>query len=72
MRDNKALQEAKEHDERVRRARERAAAPIFKKTGKPQMLRSLPLRAIKTKNMTPKDLENVELERFLAQDFSQL
>ena len=71
-RKDKALQQAKEHDERVRRAKERASAPIFKKMGKPQMARSVPPRAVKAKNTTAKDLENLELDRFLAQDLSQL
>ena len=72
VREEKTLLQAKEHDERVRRAKERAAAPVFKKMGKPQMLRSRPLRAIKTKDTTANDLRNLELERYLAQDLSQL
>ena len=72
VREEKALQESKEHDERAQRAKERAAAPVFKKAGKPQMARSSPLRIIKAKNMTAKDLENQELDRFLALDLSQL
>ncbi|KAK9804129.1 hypothetical protein WJX73_002693 [Symbiochloris irregularis] len=72
MREEKALKTAQEHDERERRAKERADAPIFKKTEKPAMTRSLLPVHVKVKNMTLKDVENQELDRFLSQDLTQL
>lgn len=38
-REEKVELQQKEHEARVKRALERAAAPVFKKTGKPQMFR---------------------------------
>lgn len=72
MREEKALRTAQEHDERERRAKERAEAPIFKKTEKPAMTRSLLPVHVKVKSMTQKDIENQELDRFLSQDLTQL
>ena len=72
MREDKLHQEDMEHEERAARAKERASAPIYKKAGKPQMLRSVPTRAVKTKHLTAKDLADMELDKFLAQDFTQL
>lgn len=72
MREEKAAHEEREREERAARAKERAAAPVFKKKGKPQMMRSTPLRAVKTRSITPKEIAELELDRFLAQDLSQL
>jgi hypothetical protein len=66
-REKVAVQKA-EHEARVRRALERAAAPVFKKTGKPQMVRS---RLVKKKAVVEEgshDDTEAELDEWLARD----
>lgn len=68
VREERMAHQKREHEERVRRALERAAAPAFKKTGKPVMFRSQPLvRKVVKKEDTNKD-EEAELEAFLAKE----
>ncbi len=57
-----------EHESRVQRALERAAAPVFKKTGKPVMTRStLPKKHV-VKEHTEEKAEEAELTAFLARE----
>lgn len=52
----------------MQRALERAAAPVFKKTGKPQMPRSaLPKKRVMVEK-TAQDEEEQELAAFLARE----
>lgn len=55
-------------ESRVKRALERAAAPVFKKTGKPVMFRSQPPRkkAVQVQHESKDD--DTELLQFLAKD----
>ena len=53
---------------RVKRALERAAAPVFKKVGKPVMFRSAPLRRKAVQVEEKKNDEDIELEQYLARD----
>lgn len=67
-RDEKMAHQKAEHESRVKRALERAAAPVFKRTGKPVMHRSQP---IKKKIQVKEDNANndeAELEAYLARD----
>ncbi|KAK9824216.1 hypothetical protein WJX72_008592 [[Myrmecia] bisecta] len=66
-REDKILQQKSEHEARVKRALERAAAPVFKKTGKPVMFRSQPLRKKVVVEVDRNNDEEAELEEFLAQ-----
>ena len=58
-----ALQES-----RVKRALERAAAPVFKKTGKPVMFRSQPPRPKTVQVLDESKDDDSELQQFLAKD----
>ena len=53
---------------RVKRALERAAAPVFKKIGKPVMARSQPLRKKAVKVEIKQNQDDEELEQYLARD----
>jgi hypothetical protein len=57
-----------EHEARVARALERAAAPVFKKTGKPVMARSAPPNRKVKVQASSEDAEEAELAAFLARD----
>lgn len=59
-------QQKVEHEARVQRALERAAAPVFRKTGKPLMLRSQPPKRKQVVKITEQDAEEAELAAFLA------
>ena len=67
-RTEKQEQQKIEHEARVKRALERAAAPVFKKTGKPVMFRSIVRTKKRTmqREKTPDD--DRELHEFLALD----
>ena len=49
--------------------RERAQAPVHKKTGKPLMFRSAPTRKKKVTETVQKNDEETQLEAFLAANF---
>ena len=57
-----------EQERRLKKALERAAAPVFKKTGRPIMFRSLPARKAKPVKVEQRDDEEIELETFLARE----
>ena len=47
---------------------ERAAAPVFKKTGKPVMFRSQPPRKKTVQVLTENEDDDSDLQQFLAKD----
>ena len=53
-------------ESRVKRALERAAAPVFKKTGKPVMFRSQPPRRKTVQVLDENKDDDSELQQFLA------
>ena len=55
-------------ESRVKRALERAAAPVFKKTGKPVMFRSQPPRKKTVQVQHESKDDDTELLQFLAKD----
>ena len=55
-------------ESRVKRALERAAAPVFKKTGKPVMFRSQPPRKKTVQVLAENQDDDTELQQFLAKD----
>ena len=55
-------------ESRVKRALERAAAPVFKKTGKPVMSRSQPPRKKTVQVLTENEDDDSDLQQFLAKD----
>lgn len=57
-----------EHEARVQRALQRAAAPVFKRTGKREMLRSTLVKKRVEVEQDEHDNEEAELEAFLAKD----
>ena len=69
IRQEKLQAQQVEHEARVKRALERAAAPVFKKAGKPVMFRS---RLVKKENVSTEQQQqqddDEELEAFLARD----
>ncbi|WIA44028.1 hypothetical protein OEZ86_010400 [Tetradesmus obliquus] len=67
-REDKLAAARAEHETRVARALERAAAPVFKKTGKPVMYRSRPPQRKVVVESTKEDAEEAELAAFLARD----
>ena len=67
-RDEKLSTQHREHEARMARALERAAAPVFKKTGKPLMFRSAPPQRKKVVQADDRNDEEAELEAYLAQD----
>ncbi|GIL86387.1 hypothetical protein Vretimale_11669 [Volvox reticuliferus] len=67
-RDEKLSAQHREHEARMARALERAAAPVFKKTGKPLMFRSAPPQRKKVVQADDRNDEEAELEAYLAQD----
>ncbi|KIY99393.1 Coiled-coil domain-containing protein 37 [Monoraphidium neglectum] len=67
-REEKLRTQTEDHEARVQRALERAAAPVFKKTGKPPMPRSaLPKRRV-VQERSARDEEEEELAAFLARE----
>ncbi|KXZ43883.1 hypothetical protein GPECTOR_78g71 [Gonium pectorale] len=67
-RDEKLSAQHREHEARMARALERAAAPVFKKSGKPLMFRSAPPQRKKVVQADDRNDEEAELEAYLAQD----
>ncbi|DBA67458.1 hypothetical protein WJX79_002798 [Trebouxia sp. C0005] len=67
-REEKILQQKEEHESRVKRALERAAAPVFKKTGKPVMFRSQPTHKKTVQVLTENEDDDSDLQQFLAKD----
>ncbi len=67
-RDEKLSAQHREHEARMARALERAAAPVFKKTGKPLMFRSAPPQKKVVVQADDRNDEEAELEAYLAQD----
>lgn len=67
-RDEKLSAQQREHEARMARALERASAPVFKKTGKPVMQRSQPLKKKVEVKKDDKADEEAELEAYLARD----
>lgn len=65
-REGKLAAQREEHEARVRRALERAAAPVFKKTGKPVMARSRQTGPRRVAAAVVHGDDNAELEAFLA------
>lgn len=57
-----------EQERRLRKALERAAAPVFRKVGRPVMFRSRPARKAKRVQVERRDDDAVELETFLARE----
>ena len=55
-------------ESRVKRALERAAAPVFKNTGKPVMFRSQPPRRKTVQVHEDNEDDDSELQQFLAKD----
>jgi hypothetical protein len=55
-------------ESRVKRALERAAAPVFKKTGKPVMFRSQPPHKKTVQVLTENEDDDSDLQQFLAKD----
>ncbi len=52
----------------MQRALERASAPVFQKTGKPQMTRSAPPKRKAVVRRDERDAEEAELAAFLARE----
>lgn len=65
-REQKIALSKREQEARLRRALERAQAPIHKKTGKMLMPRSQPIRKKKVQEENKLNHEEVELQAFLA------
>lgn len=65
VREEKLLQQQREQEARVKRALERAQAPIQKKTGKPVMFRSELPKKVKKVTTIRKNDEEAELEAFI-------
>jgi len=65
-RTGKLAAQKREHEARVRRALERAAAPVFKKTGKPVMARSRLAGPRRVAVAAVHGDDDAELEAFLA------
>lgn len=66
VREEKLLQQQREQEARVKRALERAQAPIPKKTGKPTMFRSSLPKKVKKVTAVRKNDEEAELEAYIA------
>lgn len=62
----KLAAQREEHEARVRRALERAAAPVFKKTGKPVMARSRQAGHRRVAAAVVRSDADTELDAFLA------
>ena len=58
----------REHEARMARALERASAPVFKKQGKPAMVRSQPLKKKVEVKRDDRGDEEAELEAYLSRD----
>lgn len=67
-REEKITQQQQEHEARVKRALERAAAPVFKKHGKPVMFRSQPVKKKIVVQEDSRNDEDAELDAFLCMD----
>ena len=67
-REEKSQLQKQEHERRVSKALERAAAPVYRKVGKPVMFRSQPVRKAKVVKVDDRDEEEIELEIFLARE----
>ena len=67
-RDEKLLAQRLEHESRMSRALERASAPVFKRTGKPVMARSQPLKKKEVVLVDNRNDDEAELEAYLARD----
>lgn len=67
-RDEKLSQQQHEHEARMQRALERASAPVFKKTGKPVMSRSQPLKKKAVIQEDDGNDDEAELAAYLARD----
>jgi hypothetical protein len=57
-----------EQEQRLKKALARAAAPVFRKVGRPVMFRSQPVRKRKVVTVDNRDDSEVELETFLARE----
>ena len=68
-REEKIEQQKREQERRTLRALERAQAPVHKKTGKPVMFRSAPIRKKKVTEAVQKDTEEAQLDAFMNRDF---
>eukprot|EP00210_Caulerpa_lentillifera_P004448 g4245.t1 len=67
-REEKQAQQKREHEARIKRALQRAEAPAFKKTGRPEMFRSIIPRRKRVVLSETKQDENHELAEFLSKD----
>jgi hypothetical protein len=67
-REEKLRAQQEDHEARVRRALARAAAPVFKKSGKPQMVRSALPKRRAAADRGPEDADEEELAAFLARE----
>ena len=65
-RDEKLLAQKQEHESRMQRALERASAPVFKRTGKPVMARSQPLKKKEVIQEDNRNDDEAELEAYLG------
>ena len=68
-REEKIEQQKREQERRTLRALERAQAPVHKKTGKPVMFRSAPIRKKKVTEAVQKDTEEAQLDAYMNRDF---
>jgi len=69
-REEKKKREAEEYQARLARAIERAAAPTFKRTGKPSMARSLTQKKVsKEEGASAAKQEDLELQRYIDRTF---
>ena len=57
-----------EHERRLKKALARAAAPVFRKVGKPVMFRSAAVRNARQVATDLRDDDEMELEMFLARE----
>ncbi len=67
-RDEKLSTQQHEHEARMARALERAAAPVYRKAGKPVMFRSQPPQRKVVVETNDRNDEEAELDAYLAQD----
>lgn len=67
-REEKQARQEREHEARVKRALQRAEAPAFKKSGKPEMFRSIIPKKKRVVSYDTKQDENLELMEFLSKD----
>lgn len=68
VREFKMAEQKRLHEEKSKRNRERAAAPVFKKVGKPPAFRSAPAKKLVVVEDDPNAVEEEELAKFLGKE----